>query len=38
VYGPGDLAVAHSADEWVEVEELATAARTYVEAALHLGD
>ena len=29
VYGPGDIAQAHSADEWVWLSELAEAAQTY---------
>jgi acetylornithine deacetylase len=29
VYGPGDIAQAHSADEWVALDQLATAATTY---------
>ena len=29
VYGPGDIAQAHSADEWVRLSELAEAAATY---------
>lgn len=29
VYGPGDIAQAHSADEWVRLSELAEAANTY---------
>ena len=29
VYGPGDIAQAHSADEWVRLSELAEAAQTY---------
>ena len=29
VYGPGDIAQAHSADEWVLLSELAEAAQTY---------
>ena len=29
VYGPGDIAQAHSADEWVSLEQLATVASTY---------
>ena len=29
VYGPGDIAQAHSADEWVRLAELAEAAHTY---------
>ena len=30
VYGPGDIAQAHSADEWVALDELETAASTYL--------
>ena len=29
VYGPGDIAQAHTADEWVALDQLATAAATY---------
>jgi succinyl-diaminopimelate desuccinylase len=29
VLGPGSLAVAHTADEWVRIDELVTAARVY---------
>lgn len=29
VYGPGDIAQAHTADEWVSLEQLATAAANY---------
>ena len=29
VYGPGDIAQAHSADEWVRLSELGDAAHTY---------
>jgi len=29
VYGPGDIAQAHTADEWVALEQLSTAANTY---------
>lgn len=36
VCGPGDLARAHTADEWVEVGEVATAARIYALVALDL--
>jgi len=36
VLGPGDLARAHTADEWVEVREVADAARIYALAALSL--
>jgi acetylornithine deacetylase len=30
VYGPGDIAQAHGADEWVALEQLEAAARTYL--------
>ncbi|MBU6477869.1 MAG: M20/M25/M40 family metallo-hydrolase, partial [Xanthomonadaceae bacterium] len=30
VYGPGDIAQAHSADEWVALADLQTAARVYL--------
>ena len=30
VYGPGDIAQAHSADEWVALQDLETAARVYL--------
>src|SRR6185312_15499300 len=30
VYGPGDIAQAHSADEWVALDQLETAARSYL--------
>jgi acetylornithine deacetylase len=30
VYGPGDIAQAHSADEWVALDDLETAARMYL--------
>lgn len=30
VYGPGDIAQAHSADEWVALDQLDSAARTYL--------
>jgi acetylornithine deacetylase/succinyl-diaminopimelate desuccinylase len=29
ILGPGSMTVAHTADEWVTVDELATAARAY---------
>jgi acetylornithine deacetylase/succinyl-diaminopimelate desuccinylase family protein len=29
IFGPGDLSVAHTADEWIGVDELVTGARTY---------
>jgi acetylornithine deacetylase len=31
VYGPGDIAQAHSADEWVALQDLETAARMYLQ-------
>ena len=34
VLGPGSLAQAHTADEWIEIEELARAAELYVELCL----
>jgi acetylornithine deacetylase/succinyl-diaminopimelate desuccinylase-like protein len=36
VLGPGSLAQAHSADEWVEVDQIAVAARVYALAALRV--
>lgn len=36
VLGPGSLAQAHTADEWVEIEEIARAAELYVELCLAL--
>jgi acetylornithine deacetylase len=30
VYGPGDIAQAHTADEWVELDQLAAATTTYL--------
>ncbi len=29
IFGPGDLSVAHTADEWIDVKEMVTGARTY---------
>jgi succinyl-diaminopimelate desuccinylase len=29
IFGPGDLSVAHTADEWIGLDELVTGARTY---------
>jgi succinyl-diaminopimelate desuccinylase len=34
VLGPGSLAQAHTADEWIEIEEMARAAELYVELSL----
>jgi acetylornithine deacetylase/succinyl-diaminopimelate desuccinylase-like protein len=36
IYGPGDLEQAHSADEWVDVEQLYQAARAYASIAYRL--
>jgi acetylornithine deacetylase/succinyl-diaminopimelate desuccinylase-like protein len=36
VLGPGSLAQAHTADEWIELEEIARAAELYVELCLAL--
>ncbi len=33
VYGPGGKWIAHQADEFVEIDDLVTHARVYVEAA-----
>lgn len=38
VLGPGALEQAHTADEWVELEEVARAAEVYVELCLALAD
>ena len=37
VVGPGDIAQAHTADEWIEVEQLVHAVRMYVYCALAVG-
>jgi acetylornithine deacetylase/succinyl-diaminopimelate desuccinylase-like protein len=37
VFGPGDLAVAHMADEFVDIDEMFAAARMLVDLALSLG-
>lgn len=36
IYGPGDVTTAHTADEWVGVKEVVSAARAYALAALTL--
>jgi succinyl-diaminopimelate desuccinylase len=36
IYGPGDVNTAHTADEWVGVDEVVSAARAYALAAVHL--
>ena len=35
VYGPGDIGQAHTADEWVALDQLATAASTYQRLLSH---
>lgn len=34
IYGPGSLVQAHSLDEWVEIDEMVTAARAYLQFIL----
>jgi acetylornithine deacetylase len=37
VFGPGDIAQAHTKDEWIELEEMALAAEAYYQIALAMG-
>jgi len=37
VLGPGDIAQAHTADEWVPVAEVVQAAEIYAQTAVELG-
>jgi acetylornithine deacetylase len=37
VFGPGDIAQAHTRDEWVELDQVALAAEAYYRIALALG-
>ena len=37
VFGPGDIAQAHTKDEWIDLEELKLAADAYFEIASTLG-
>ena len=37
VFGPGDIAQAHTKDEWIDLEEVKLAADAYFEIALTLG-
>ena len=37
VFGPGDIAQAHTKDEWVDLEQLALAAEAYFRIAVELG-
>jgi acetylornithine deacetylase len=36
VFGPGDIAQAHTKDEWIELEQVALAAEAYYRLALAL--
>lgn len=38
VFGPGDIAQAHTKDEWIEVEQVRLAADAYYRIACELGD
>lgn len=38
VFGPGDIAQAHTKDEWVELEQVRTAAEAYFQIVRDLGD
>jgi acetylornithine deacetylase/succinyl-diaminopimelate desuccinylase-like protein len=37
VFGPGDIAQAHTKDEWIEIEQVQMAAEMYFEMARELG-
>jgi acetylornithine deacetylase len=38
VFGPGDIAQAHTCDEWVELDQVRQAAEAYYQIACELGD
>ena len=38
VFGPGDIAQAHTKDEWIELEQVRLAAEAYYQIACDLGD
>jgi acetylornithine deacetylase/succinyl-diaminopimelate desuccinylase family protein len=38
VFGPGDIAQAHTRDEWIEIEQVQRAAEAYYRIACELGD
>jgi acetylornithine deacetylase len=38
VFGPGDIAQAHTKDEWIAIEQVQLAAEAYFQIACHLGD
>ena len=37
VFGPGDIAQAHTKDEWIELDQVRIAAEAYYQIALALG-
>jgi acetylornithine deacetylase len=37
VIGPGDIAQAHTKDEWIELDQVQTAVEAYFQIALALG-
>ena len=37
VFGPGDIAQAHTKDEWVDLDQVRQAAEAYFEIACELG-
>ena len=37
VFGPGDIAQAHTKDEWIELDEVRLAAEAYYQIACELG-
>jgi acetylornithine deacetylase len=38
VFGPGDIAQAHTCDEWVELDQVRQAAEAYYQIACELGN
>ena len=38
VFGPGDIAQAHTKDEWVELDQVHTAVEAYYQIACALGN
>jgi acetylornithine deacetylase len=37
VFGPGDIAQAHTKDEWIELDQVQLAAEAYYRIAVELG-
>jgi acetylornithine deacetylase len=37
VFGPGDIAQAHTKDEWIELEQVQLAAQAYFQIGVELG-